>query len=132
RFRVNWLTPKETAKWKLGWRFPAAFVVGAALTALTAAAAMFLLRHAHWYLASLSALGRESLADPGTHYGPLRIIGRPIKAALLCLASGAVLAGVAWLVGVLLTRSRKAMLWAVAGGLGAAVSAGLFLSLPAL
>src|SRR5215813_3408795 len=63
-FLMDWLTPKETAKWKLGWRFLAAFVAGAALTALTAAATMFLLRHAHWYLESLSAMGRESLADP--------------------------------------------------------------------
>jgi len=125
-FLMDRLTPKETAKWKLGWRFPAAFVVGAALAALTAAAAMFWLRHAHWYLESLSALGRESLGDPGTHYGALRVIGRPIKAALLCLASGAVLAGVAWLVGSLLTRSRQAMLWAVAVGLAAAIPAVLF------
>src|SRR4029450_9213856 len=105
-------------------RFPAAFVVGPARRALTPAAAMFLLRHAHWYLESLSALRRESLGDPGTHYGPLRVIGRPIKAALLCLASGAVLAGVAWLVGFLLTRSRKAMLWAVSVGLGGGVAGG--------
>ena len=56
-FLMDWLAPKETAKWKLGWRFLAAFVVGAALTALTAAATMFLLRHAHWYLESLSAMG---------------------------------------------------------------------------